>query len=103
MAKGCHYRDASLPKGLMNTGVGKGGDGISSERGQKDKRHNSVTEIVVIFDLLLGKSWGHCLGDEGTSRTYGIKAYNLSANGCLLTVKITHSNCGVIHSSNGER
>lgn len=55
MAERCHDRDASLPKGLMNTGVGDGGDGIPSERGQKDKRHNSVTEIIITFKLLIGK------------------------------------------------
>lgn len=69
MAKGCHNYNASLPKGLMNVGVGKGGDEISSKRGQENKRNNSVTETIVIFDLLIGQTWRHCLGDKGTLRT----------------------------------
>lgn len=55
MEERCHDRDTSLSKGLMNTGVGDGGDGISSERGQENKRHNSVTKVIVTFDLLVGK------------------------------------------------
>lgn len=79
MAEGCHDRDTPLPKGLVNTGVGEGGDGISGERGQEDERHDSVTEVIVGFQLLVGQTWRHSLGlkDEGILRTYGIKAYTI--------------------------
>lgn len=87
----------------MNTGVGKGGDGVSSERCQKDQGHDGVTEIIVTFELFMGKTWQKCFVKGGASHTYGIKAYNQSANRWESTVRITHSNCGVIHSSDGER
>ena len=107
VAERCHDHDTSLAKPLVNTSLGEGGDGISGERGQEDERHNGVTKIIVGSELLIGKTGR----DQCASGTKGHHVRmeskptrsSVSKKGCLLTFKITHSNCGVIHSSNGER
>lgn len=57
MTNRCHDCDTSLPKPLVNARIGKGGDGIASERCQEDERYDGVTQIIVGFELLICETW----------------------------------------------
>lgn len=52
VAEGGHDGDAALAEDGVDSGIGEGSDGVADKGGEEDERDDSVSEVIVVLELV---------------------------------------------------